>query len=117
MYSKFPRRFRRWYLRLQMRDPYKKKKYNGTIGMTSIGIFLEEAGNPIALTPHTLNLQIGGTEFQPRFNSKGELENREFLSVCFAIDHEVIDGGDTARFISTFRHMMRYGHGINLDEK
>lgn len=25
--------------------------------MSSIGMFLEEAGNPISLTPHTLNLQ------------------------------------------------------------
>jgi hypothetical protein len=107
---------RRLILRRVMKDPVKKKQLNGTIGLTSVGMFLKEAGNPLAVTPNTISFQVGGTDWRPRFNEKGELENREFLSACFAVDHTIIDGGPAARFISTFRQMFVRGHGIDFSE-
>ncbi len=107
---------RRMILNHVMKNPHMKKQMNGTIGLTSIGMFLKEAGQPLAITPNVLSFQVGGTDWRPRFNENGELENREFLSGCFAIDHSVIDGGPAARFISTFRQMFTRGHGIDFSE-
>ncbi|TFG19203.1 MAG: hypothetical protein EU530_07000 [Promethearchaeota archaeon] len=111
-----PRWIRRMILNRAMKNPHMKKQMNGTIGLTSIGMFLKEAGQPLAVTPNVMSFQVGGTDFRPRFNEKGELENREFLSGCFALDHSVIDGGPAARFISTFRQMFTRGHGIDFSE-
>jgi pyruvate/2-oxoglutarate dehydrogenase complex dihydrolipoamide acyltransferase (E2) component len=116
LFTKLPGWIRRLYLRKAMKNPHQKKQFMGTIGLTSIGMFLQEAGNPIAITPNTLSFQVGGIEWEPRFNENGELENREFLSACFAVDHAVIDGGPAARFISTFRQMFTRGHGIDFSE-
>ncbi|MHA1109665.1 MAG: 2-oxo acid dehydrogenase subunit E2 [Promethearchaeota archaeon] len=107
---------RRIVLNRVMKDPHKKKQLNGTIGLTSVGMFLKEAGQPIAITPNTMSFQVGGTDFRPRFNENGELENREFLSGCFAVDHSIIDGGPGSRFVSDFRQMFTKGHGIDFSE-
>ncbi|MBN2157118.1 MAG: 2-oxo acid dehydrogenase subunit E2 [Candidatus Lokiarchaeota archaeon] len=115
MFTKMPGWLRRILLKKAMRNPHQKKQFNGTIGLTSIGMFLQEGGNPIAVTPHVVSFQVGGTDWQPRFIN-GELKNREFLHACFSIDHNVIDGADAARFIATFRQMFTKGHGIDLSE-
>jgi len=114
--TRVPGWIRRWILRRAMADPHQKKRFNGTIGLTSVGMFLDEAGTGLAITPNTLSFQVGGTEWQPRFNANGELENREFLSASFAVDHAIIDGGDAARFIRDFRQMFKNGHGIDFSE-
>lgn len=113
--TKMPGWLRRWFLHRAMKDPHQKKQFMGTIGLTSIGMFLDEAGTGLAITPNTLSFQVGGTDWQPRFIN-GELQNREFLSASFAIDHAVIDGGDAARFVSTFRQMFTKGFGIDFSE-
>ena len=114
--TKMPGWLRRWIFHRVMKDPHQKKRFMGTIGLTSVGMFLDEGGTGLAITPNTLSFQVGGIEWQPRFNSNGELENREFLSASFAVDHAVIDGGDGARFVRTFRKMFRKGHGIDFSE-
>jgi len=115
MFVNMPGWLRRWYLSRAMRNPHQKKQFMGTIGLTSVGMFLQEAGNPIGITPNTLSFQVGGTDWQPRFIN-GELKNREFLSACFAVDHSVIDGGPAARFIGEFRQMFTKGYGIDFSE-
>jgi pyruvate/2-oxoglutarate dehydrogenase complex dihydrolipoamide acyltransferase (E2) component len=114
--TKLPGWIRRWILARASKNPHQKKRFNGTLGITSVGMFLDEAGTGISTTPNTLTFQVGGTDWQPRFNEQGTLENREFLSASFAIDHAVIDGGDAARFISTFRKMFTIGKGIDFSE-
>jgi len=116
--GKLPGFIRRWLLSRVMANPYKKKKFNGTIGITSVGMFLDkdQAGTGISTTPNSLTLQVGGIEKLPRYNEKGEIEPRELLNASFAIDHAVIDGGDVTRYISTMRRMFSAGHGIDFTE-
>lgn len=113
--TKMPGWLRRLIISRMMKNPHQKKRFMGTIGLSSVGSFLKEAGTAIAMTPNTLSFQVGGTDWQPRFID-GELQNREILSASFAVDHAVIDGGDGCRFVETFRQMFTAGHGIDFTE-
>ena len=59
----------------------------------------------------TLNVAVGGMSEKPRIID-GKLENREYLSLTFMMNHNVVDGAPATRFIARTLELMKNGHGI-----
>ncbi|MDH5610111.1 MAG: 2-oxo acid dehydrogenase subunit E2 [Cyclobacteriaceae bacterium] len=97
---------RRWFLRRMAQNPFLKKKINGTIGFSSMGMFSSDnAGWIVPITPHTLTAMVGGIRHIPSLRN-GVLVDREWISITIAMDHDILDGAPTARFIERYRKLL-----------
>ncbi|MGB0852801.1 MAG: 2-oxo acid dehydrogenase subunit E2 [Pikeienuella sp.] len=85
-------------------SPFLKKHFLGTVAVTSIGMFSKGELNllPLASSPLTLTLAIGGIEQQTAINGEGTA-SRSFISLCLCADHEIIDGAPLTRFAEVLR--------------
>lgn len=84
------------------RKPLLKKKYMGTIGVTSIGMLGTFPGWAVPLGGSLTTLvAIGGIRKKPGVVNDS-ISIREFLHVTIAVDHDLIDGGPLARFVNCF---------------
>lgn len=108
-----------WFLRLPqiVRDivywffwhiPTLWKKQGGTVGVTSLGMFTRGGGWGIPITNYSLHLCIGGIAEKPSYVGD-TLMKREFVDITIAINHDIVDGGPAARFLSTFRDLVESG--------
>jgi len=104
MIPKLPRFIRKIIIHKIFTDPYLKKKYLGTIGVSSVGM-----GWMIHLTPHNASLGVGSKEIKYEMNKEGKIIEREFMAVTLAMDHALIDGGPAARFFREFYLIVRDG--------
>lgn len=87
------------------------KRFGGTVGLSSVGMFGSGGGWGIVMTPPTLMVVVGGISRQPRFVD-GELAERELLSVTVSLDHDVVDGAPAARFAVRLTDLMQAAHGL-----
>jgi pyruvate/2-oxoglutarate dehydrogenase complex dihydrolipoamide acyltransferase (E2) component len=111
-YILMPRFVRGFFYRIVQRMPVILKRFNGTVLVTSVGMFGARAGWGIPLPGHTLAITIGGIEPKPVM--VGEvLENREHLCLTVSLDHDVVDGGPAARFVQRFADFVEQGAGID----
>lgn len=88
-----------------LKNPKKKKKINGTVGVTAVGMYSGGSGYMINMTPHTTSCGVGGIDTYPRYVN-GKLEPREMLNVTLSFDHDVVDGGIAARFSADIREWL-----------
>ncbi len=112
MIPKLPRFIRKMIIHKIFTDPYLKKKYLGTIGVSSVGMFgkdINELGWMIHLTPHNASLGVGSKEIKYEMTKEGKIKEREFMAVTLAMDHALIDGGPAARFFREFYLIIRDG--------
>ena len=103
-----PRLLRRlvwWYLR---RDPYAFKQLAGTVGITSMGMYVKGSAVVLPITPMTLTLSIGSRE-QGWQVIDGQPVQRHFLQLNIGADHDVIDGAPLMRFAERFRAALEGG--------
>ena len=78
----------------------------GTVAVTSIGMFAGGAGYGLTpLTLMSLELIVGGISQQPRVVD-GQVEVRDILNLTLAIDHDVVDGAQAARFAAELREVI-----------
>ena len=77
-YALVPRFLRLLFFRMAARAPGTLKGFNGTVLVSSVGMFGSRAGWGIPLPGHTLSVTIGGIETKPVLFG-GELRNREHL--------------------------------------
>jgi hypothetical protein len=92
-----PKRIRRWYIKRMIDNPFKMKKLIGTIGITSLGMFIKGQGAFILpFGDKTLNLGLGGIKEQAVVRN-GKAENRKYLCVTFMINHDIVDGAPGIR--------------------
>jgi len=110
-YTLVPGFIRRLFLRLALRAPTVVKKVNGTVLLTSVGMFGSGAGWGIPLMAHTLCVTVGGIESRPVLLN-GELQNREHLCLTVTFDHDIVDGAPAARFIQRFVTLVQAGAGL-----
>lgn len=96
---------RRFFLRLLFRNPHWHKEMNGTIALTSIGMFGTGGGWGLPVSNHTLQVTLGGITNRPALVS-GQLENRQVLCVTLSFDHDLVDGAPAARFAHTFKQLI-----------
>jgi pyruvate/2-oxoglutarate dehydrogenase complex dihydrolipoamide acyltransferase (E2) component len=92
--------------------PQVQKKVLGTVGLTSVGMFGEEAGWGIPpATPQTLYITVGGIGVK-RDAVNGSIAIREYLSLTISFDHEMIDGAPAARFTQRLKDLIESGYGL-----
>jgi hypothetical protein len=77
--------------RAVMSNPIWFKRFGGTVGISSIGMFGPGGGWRIPIAPPTLMITVGGIGTKPRYVD-GSLQ-REMLDLTVSVDHDLIDGG------------------------
>ena len=96
----------RWYPRLW-------KNMGGTVGISSVGMFGDDAGWGIpASTPTTLMLTVGGIGAK-EVNVDGQRATHEYLSLTITVDHDVVDGAPAARFTKRLKELIESGYGLD----
>ena len=106
-----PAFIRRLFLGFLLKSPQMLKEMNGTVSLTSVGMFGSGAGWAIPVTNHTLQITLGGIAEKPAFVN-GRIEKREYLSVTISLDHDIIDGAPAARFIQRLKELIESGYGL-----
>jgi pyruvate/2-oxoglutarate dehydrogenase complex dihydrolipoamide acyltransferase (E2) component len=117
---KLPRFLRRFLFNRIYKNPFLIRKYNGTTGITSVGMFAEGGGYALPIATGYFSLTVGGIDTKPGYARKenGEIDTskivpREYLSVTFNIDHTTVDGGPITRFLSILRQRLSAGYGLD----
>ncbi len=110
-YVLVPRLVRRLFFRIAQRIPTVLKRFNGTVLVTSVGMFGTIGGWGIPLPGHTLCITIGGIESKP-VRVDGQLHNREHLRLTVSFDHDIVDGGPAARFTQRLASLIKEATGL-----
>lgn len=93
-----PRFMRLLFFWIVKKNPHWFKRLQGTVVVTSIGMFGKNGGWGIGFLPtHTLGLTIGGIARKPGVHD-GKIEVREYLNLTVSFDHDIVDGAPAARF-------------------
>jgi pyruvate/2-oxoglutarate dehydrogenase complex dihydrolipoamide acyltransferase (E2) component len=94
------------------RDPTISVSINGTVGITSVGMFGKgHSGWGIYSTLHSLDLIVGSMAWKPAV-VEGRIEPREILCLTVVFDHDVIDGAPAARFTRRLIELIESGYGL-----
>ena len=93
------------------RSPWVWKKYRGTVGLTTVGMFGKGAGWGIPLPSHALWITVGGIGEKPVIVD-GQIALREYLSLTISFDHDIIDGAPAARFTERLKELIESGYGL-----
>jgi pyruvate/2-oxoglutarate dehydrogenase complex dihydrolipoamide acyltransferase (E2) component len=99
-----------------IRNPVRKHKMMGTIGVTAVGMFGKSGGWPLPIpNVHPLAVAVGGISRKPAYTGEGdELQPREMLDLTLMFDHDVIDGAPAARFSARLIELMESAHGLDV---
>ena len=111
VFEGLPKFVRRLVFYIMTRNPSLKKKILGTVGFTSVSMFIIANGWPVIITPHTLSIALGGLGRKPGVVGKS-IEPREMLAVTVSMDHDVIDGAPAARFLHQLNQMYQKCYGL-----
>jgi pyruvate/2-oxoglutarate dehydrogenase complex dihydrolipoamide acyltransferase (E2) component len=80
------------------KNPHWFKRLQGTVVVTSVGMFGRGGGWGIGFLPtHTLGLTVGGIARKPGLHNE-RIEVREYLNLTISFDHDIVDGAPAARF-------------------
>jgi pyruvate/2-oxoglutarate dehydrogenase complex dihydrolipoamide acyltransferase (E2) component len=93
------------------RSPRIQKKYGGTVGVTSVGMFGKGASWGIPINEHTLDLTLGGIVEKPGVVD-GQIAIREYLCITLSFDHDLIDGAPATRFSRRLKELIENGFGL-----
>jgi pyruvate/2-oxoglutarate dehydrogenase complex dihydrolipoamide acyltransferase (E2) component len=106
-----PAAIRRLILAWIVRNPHRRKRLTGTVGLSAVGMFGRGAGWGIAPNAYTLSLVVGGIARRPR---AGEEHSKvhDYLCLTVSFDHDVIDGAPAARFIRRLTGLIEDGIGL-----
>ena len=100
---------RRWFLKRMFKDPFQKKKFNGTVGFSSMGMFSYNIGGwVIPITPQVLTAMVGGIRELAGYEGD-KLVKKELVDITISMDHDILDGAQTARFIHKFKKSITAG--------
>ena len=100
-----PAFLRRLFLRIMFRNPHWLKEMNGTVALTSVGMFGTGGGWGLPVSNHTLQITLGGIARRPVLVDS-QLENRQVLCVTISFDHDIVDGAPAARFAQTLKELI-----------
>jgi pyruvate/2-oxoglutarate dehydrogenase complex dihydrolipoamide acyltransferase (E2) component len=93
------------------RSPQVRKKYRGTVALTTVGMFGKGAGWGIPLSDHSLWMTVGGIGEKPGVVD-GHIAMRDYLSLTISFDHDMIDGAPAARFTERLKELIESGYGL-----
>jgi pyruvate/2-oxoglutarate dehydrogenase complex dihydrolipoamide acyltransferase (E2) component len=97
--------------RVALRSPNLWKQTAGTVGFTSVGMFVSSGGWGVGMPNHPLAVTLGGIACKPAVVD-GRIAIREFLSVTLSFDHDVVDGAPAARFAQRFVRLVEEAYGL-----
>lgn len=107
---KFLRNFFFW--RKIRKDPFFVKKYLGTVGVTSIGMYGKGRTSwPITVSNHPLFVAVGQIARKPGVIGE-KIVIREYLYMTILIDHDLVDGAPAARFIARLADLVENAFGL-----
>ena len=92
-------------------NPRRMKEMMGTVMVTTVGMVGHIQGWMIPFSMHPLCLAFGSLNEQPAVH-RGEIQIREILHLTVLIDHDVIDGMPSARFVDDLVKKMEMGWGL-----
>ena len=99
---RIPRFVRLLFFRAVKKNPHWFKRLQGTVVVTSVGMFGRGGGWGIGFLPtHTLGLTVGGIARKPGVH-EDRAEVREYLHLTLSFDHDIVDGAPAARFARKF---------------
>ncbi|SNC74703.1 2-oxoisovalerate dehydrogenase E2 component (dihydrolipoyl transacylase) [Marinobacter sp. es.048] len=75
----------------------------GTITISNIGALGGTYAAPIINAPEVAIVALGRTQKLPRFDANGQVVERAIMTVSWAGDHRIIDGGTIARFCNRWK--------------
>ncbi|WP_166260405.1 dihydrolipoyllysine-residue acetyltransferase [Marinobacter salicampi] len=75
----------------------------GTITISNIGALGGTYAAPIINAPEVAIVAIGRTQKLPRFDGAGQVVERSIMTISWAGDHRIIDGGTIARFCNLWK--------------
>ncbi|MDH3306437.1 MAG: 2-oxo acid dehydrogenase subunit E2 [Acidimicrobiia bacterium] len=82
------------------------RRMAGTVSVTSVGMFAGGAGFGIGFpTVLTLTVLVGGLS-ERALVVDGQVEVREVLDLTVMVDHNVVDGAPTSRFVADLRRLI-----------
>jgi pyruvate/2-oxoglutarate dehydrogenase complex dihydrolipoamide acyltransferase (E2) component len=88
------------------KNPHWFKRFEGTVVVTSVGMFGKGGGWGIGFLPtHTLGLTVGGMAQKPGVHD-GQIAVREYLNLTISFDHDIVDGAPAARFTRKLIELM-----------
>jgi pyruvate/2-oxoglutarate dehydrogenase complex dihydrolipoamide acyltransferase (E2) component len=93
------------------RSPHLRKKVQGTVAITAVGMFGGGVGWVIPMTNYTLCITVGGISEKPGVVG-GQIEVREFLNMTVSVDHEIVDGAPLAKFTTRLKELVESGYGL-----
>ena len=92
-------------------SPHWRKRMQGTVMVTAVGMFGKGSAWGIPMTVYTLCLTLGGISLKPGVID-GRIEPREYLSLTVSVDHDIVDGAPLARFMARLKELVESGHGL-----
>jgi pyruvate/2-oxoglutarate dehydrogenase complex dihydrolipoamide acyltransferase (E2) component len=96
--ARVPRFVRLFFFWVVKKNPHWFKRLQGTVVLTSVGMFGKGGGWGIGFLPtHNLGITVGGIARKPGVH-EGEIKVREYLSLTLSFDHDIVDGAPAARF-------------------
>ncbi|MDL0432342.1 dihydrolipoyllysine-residue acetyltransferase [Marinobacter sp. TBZ242] len=75
----------------------------GTITISNIGALGGTYAAPIINAPEVAIVALGRTQKLPRFDANGQVVERAIMTISWAGDHRIIDGGTIARFCNRWK--------------
>ena len=75
----------------------------GTITISNIGALGGTYAAPIINAPEVAIVALGRTQKLPRFDANGQVVERAIMTISWAGDHRIIDGGTIARFCNLWK--------------
>ena len=105
----FVKRFLLW---ISRRNAILKKKYMGTIGVTSIGMKGRFPGWVVPLGGTTTILFVLGSIVKKPGVVENNIKVRDYLNLTVSVDHDIVDGGPFARFIDRLIELIERGYGL-----
>ena len=117
---RLPGFLRRFLMNRIYKNPFLRRRFLGTVGVTSVGMYAKGGGTAIPIATENISINVGGIEKKPGYhvNKNGSLdldkiEPRDYLWMTFNIDHTTVDGGPTTRFIAEFRDRVAKAYGLD----
>ncbi len=117
---KMPGFLRRFLMNRIFKNPFLRRQFLGTVGVTSVGMYTKGGGTSIPIAVENLSINIGGIDKKPGYEIKDDgtlnlnrIVPREYLWLTFNIDHTTVDGAPTARFIADFRERLKIAYGLD----
>jgi 2-oxoisovalerate dehydrogenase E2 component (dihydrolipoyl transacylase) len=87
----------------------------GTISLSNIGALGGTYAAPIINAPEVAIVAIGRSQWLPRFDAAGEVTRRAIMTVTWAGDHRLLDGGTIARFCNAWKGYLEAPETLLLD--